>query len=161
MQDAIASFWTSSAYDTCLLLVHPEIRKLENAAGELTVEYDWPHLSIGRQLSAELLSELPERRSRTARRWITNFLDNRALGPVLCTEIDLLFQPTLNLDPLALLRHASRTTRLVVMWPGSYENDVLAYAVPEHSHYRIWRQPDVEAGDRARALGNPVHFPAG
>ena len=107
-------------------------------------EYDWPHLSIGRQLSEALLSELPERRSRTARRWITDFLGERSPGPVLCTRIDLLFEPTLNLDPLALLRRASRTTRLVVMWPGSYENDVLAYAVPEHSHYRTWRQPDVE-----------------
>jgi acyl-CoA reductase-like NAD-dependent aldehyde dehydrogenase len=34
-------------------------------------------------------------------------------------------------------------TRLIVMWPGTYRNGVLAYAVPEHSHYRTWNDPQV------------------
>lgn len=63
--------------------------------------------------------------------------------PVLCTNIDLLFEPTLKLDPLRLMRDVSRVTRLVVTWPGSYVDSVLAYAVPDHSHYRIWRKPEV------------------
>jgi hypothetical protein len=66
-----------------------------------------------------------------------------ASGPVLCTETDLLFEPTLKLNPLSLLRDASRVTRLVVSWPGIYQSDVLAYAAPEHSHYRTWRKPEV------------------
>ena len=64
-------------------------------------------------------------------------------GPVLCTNIDLLFEPTLKLDPLRLMRDVSRVTRLVVAWPGSYVDNVLAYAVPDHSHYRTWRKPEV------------------
>jgi hypothetical protein len=62
-------------------------------------------------------------------------------GPVLCTEIDLLFEPSLELDPLPLLVDISRATRLVIAWPGSYVGGVLAYAAPEHAHYRTWRQP--------------------
>jgi len=58
-------------------------------------------------------------------------------------EIDVLFEPTLKLDPLGLLRQFSRVTKLIVTWPGTYINDVLAYAVPEHSHYRTWRQPGI------------------
>ena len=49
----------------------------------------------------------------------------------------------LKLNPLGLLRHASRVTQLVVTWPGSYLGDVLAYAVPDHSYYRTWRKPEV------------------
>jgi len=64
-------------------------------------------------------------------------------GPVLCTEIDLLFEPTLELDPLRLLCDVGRVARLVVTWPGSYHHDVLAYAVPDHRHYRTWRNPEV------------------
>ena len=66
-----------------------------------------------------------------------------APGPLLLTEIDLLFEPTLHLDVLALLRQASRTTSLVVTWPGSYANGILAYAVPQHGHYCTWHKPEV------------------
>jgi hypothetical protein len=59
------------------------------------------------------------------------------------TDIDLLFEPTWALDPLALLRSASRSARLIVAWPGTYAHDTLAYAVPEHSAYRTWRRPGV------------------
>jgi len=65
------------------------------------------------------------------------------LGPLLVTQIDLLFEPSLRLDPLTLLRGLSRQRPLLVAWPGSFQNGVLAYAVPEHSHYRIWPRPDL------------------
>ncbi len=143
MHNAITAFLTTSAYHPCLLLVHPEVRRLEDAANELVSAYEWPRLSVGRELSTVLLSDPPIRRSRTARRWMETRLDQMAPGPVLCTEIDLLFEPMLKLNPLGLLCHASRVTRLVVTWPGSYLDDVLAYAVPGHSHYRTWRKPEV------------------
>jgi hypothetical protein len=146
MHDAIAAFLTTSAYYPCLFLVHSDVGRLEDAADELAATYGWPCLSVGRELSLALLSEPPARRSSAARRWMETRLREMVPkngSPVLCTEIDLLFEPTLRLDPLRLLRDASRATRIVVTWPGSYEKDVLAYAVPEHSHYRTWRQPDV------------------
>jgi hypothetical protein len=141
MHDAVTDFLSTS--HTCLLLVHPEIRRLEDMADELLPVYGWPRLSVGRELSAVLLSEMPRRRSRTARQWMPIRLREMAPGPVLCSEIDLLFEPMLELDPLGLLRDIGRVTRLVVTWPGSYRDDVLAYAVPDHSHYRTWRKPGV------------------
>jgi len=90
-----------------------------------------------------LLSETPQRRSRAARQWMKTHLREMSPDPILCTNIDLLFGLTLELDPLRLMRDASRVARLVVAWPGSYVNDVLAYAVPDHSHYRTWRKPEV------------------
>jgi hypothetical protein len=76
-----------------------------------------------------------------ADRWTKARLGEMAPGPVLCTEVDLLFEPSLKLDPLRLVRDASKRTRLIVAWPGSYVDDVLAYAVPEHHHYRTWHKP--------------------
>jgi hypothetical protein len=143
---AIAAFLTGSTYYPCLLLAHPDVRRLADAADELASTYGWPRLCIGRELSAALLPEPPARRPGAARRWVEIRLRELApagRSPVLCTEIDLLFEPTLRLDPLRLLREASRATLLVVAWPGSYADDVLAYAVPEHGHYHTWRQPGV------------------
>jgi len=88
------------------------------ANGLLSV-YDWPRLSVGRELCPVLLSETLQRRSRAVRQWMKTHLGNISSGPVLCTNIDLLFEPTLKLDPLRLMRDVSRVTRLVVTWPGS------------------------------------------
>ena len=141
MHNAITDFLRTS--HTCLLLVHPAASRLEDGANELLSVYEWPRLSMSRELSPVLLAETPQRRSRAARQWMKTHLREMSPGPVLCTNIDLLFDPTLKLDPLRLMRDASRVTRLVVAWPGSYVDDVLAYAVPDHSHYRTWRKPEV------------------
>ncbi len=141
MHNAVTDFLNTS--HACLLLVHPEIRRLEDAADELLSTYGWPHLSLGRELSTVLLSQTPQRRPREARQWMKARLGEISPGPVLCTEIDLLFDSTLELDPLSLMRDVSRVSRMVVTWPGSYRRDVLAYAVSDHSHYRTWRKPEV------------------
>jgi hypothetical protein len=141
MHDAVTDFLSTS--HPCLLLVHPEIRNLEDAADALLSVYAWPRLSLGRELCAALLSETPPRRSRAARQWMKARLGGMAPGPVLCSEIDLLFEPALELDPLGLLCDVGRLTRLLVCWPGTCQGDVLAYAVPGHSHYRTWRRPEI------------------
>lgn len=63
-------------------------------------------------------------------------------NPVLCSGIDLLFEPRLKLDPLKLFQKVSQYTPLVVCWPGSYDKGKLAYAVPYHHHYREWSTLD-------------------
>jgi len=127
----------------CLLLVHPDVHRLDEIAHDILSSHDWPHLSVGEELSAALLDEMPERRPLTASRWMKTRIRSLAPGPVLCTGIDLLFEPALSLDPLRLFRDAGRITQVVVIWPGTYQDDVLAYAVPDHAHYCTWRGPDV------------------
>ena len=96
-------------------------------------------LSIGRDLSEFLVKEVESDRIQATIRWLDRTLREQAAGTVVCTDIDLLFHPSLKLDPLVLFRKASRHTELVVLWPGTYSNGVLSYAVPEHKHYRFWK----------------------
>jgi hypothetical protein len=119
------------------------VSKLAEVASEIVSTYGWAHLRVGQELASSLLGAPPAQRGPGVHEWLEAQLKGLAPRPVLFTEIDLLFEPELHLDVLSLLRHASRTARLAVMWPGSYANDLLAYAVPEHAHYRTWRKPDV------------------
>ncbi len=139
----VEDFLESAPYFPCLLLVHPEIKRLRAAADELGESYSWPQLSIGHELSGVLLMVEPERRPRKAVRWVEWKLGGLRPGPLLCVDVDLLFEPSLQVEPLTLFRSNSRATRLVVMWPGTYRNGVLAYAVPEHADYRTWNNPQV------------------
>ena len=143
LEDAIAALLAGTAYYACLLVVDPDPRVLTEEAARLLAAHGWAALSVGRGLSAALLPEPAGIRGRAAQRWMRDRLAELAPGPVLCTETDLLFEPTLGLDPLSLVRRASRATRLVATWSGTYEAGVLAYATPEHGHYRAWSRPDV------------------
>lgn len=139
----VETFLQSDPYYPCLLLVHPRIQRLHEAADILLARYDWPQASIGQELSADLLPVTPGRRPDHAGRWLASRMLKARPGPLLCRDIDLLFEPSLNLEPLTLLRAASRSTRLVVLWPGDYTGAVLSYAVPAHAHYRPVPDPQV------------------
>lgn len=66
-----------------------------------------------------------------------------APGPVLCADVDLLFEPALALDALRVFRETSRVVPLVVLWPGAFTARQLAYAQPAHAHYRVWRRTEL------------------
>ncbi len=139
----IADLLAGNLYFPCVLLVHPTIAALHSAQQSLASQQQWPTVSVGGFLSAAL-SELPFRFwQRTAQRSFDDEMLRHAPGPAICTDIDLLFEPSLRLDPLKLMRDASRQTPMVVMWPGQYQDNWLSYAVPEHAHYRTWRPTDL------------------
>jgi hypothetical protein len=130
----------SQPYD-CLLLVHPYIQILEKLSTEIQ-ESGVSHLNISKELSTSLMTVSASERSRFSQKWLIDILATFQNGPVLCTGLDLLFDPSLNIDPLSLIRQAARIKQLVVLWPGEYSSNTLSYAVPEHHHFRTWKVTD-------------------
>lgn len=142
VQKVIHNFITSDSYTDCLIITHPDIAVLGDGIAELRGDSDWPILDIGQELSKELLFIQPGKRSPHTRDWLNGIANKMESEPIVCANISLLFEPSLDLDPLALFRHLGRNKKLIVMWPGRYHGDVLSYAVPEHQHYRVWQKPD-------------------
>jgi hypothetical protein len=128
----------------CTLIVESDIRRLHQCQDAFLQSHPARYLAIGRGLSQALLEVPLQERTRAAREWLETAIREKAPGPVFCADTDILFEPSLQLDPLALFRHISRVVPMVVFWAGIYQNGVLTYAVPEHGHYRIWRKPEVE-----------------
>ena len=119
------------------LVVDPDIQTLTQFQAGLSRE--WKAISIGKELSSYLISQEVTDYPQTIHKWLDGYLRGKAPGPVICIDIDILFYPTFNLDPLTLFRQISRHTRLILLWPGTYKDGVLSYAVPEHQHYRFWK----------------------
>lgn len=134
----VQDFLVAKLYEACLLFVHPNPFRLEEATSQLEERYGWRRWLVSHELGAALLDVPVHDRESAARRWFRADVDARRLGPILVTDIALLFEPSFLLDPLRLMLEASRLTPLIVAWPGILEGDRLAYAVPEHSHYRTW-----------------------
>jgi hypothetical protein len=145
LQATIDRFLAARPFYPCLLLVHTDIMPLQQVSERLLSKYNWPALSIGAVLSETLLHVAPRHRPHEAQRTFIDAVRQLAPRPILCTDIDLLFEPTLDLDPLRLLRETSRVTPLIVTWPGSFTNKVLAYATaqPPHAHYRAWTKTEL------------------
>jgi hypothetical protein len=126
----------------CTIFVDLDVQNLSKVLA--TLPEAWQRFALGQELSNALLSE-GVNRTMVARQWLEKTLISMTPGPVICMDIDLLFEPSLALDPLVIFQHIARHTKLVVLWPGNYKDGVLSYASPEHSHYRFWRNPqDVE-----------------
>jgi hypothetical protein len=58
-------------------------------------------------------------------------------------DVELLFDPTLHLEPLRALKAASRSRILLVLWPGTYEDHKLTYAEPGHPEYKRYGPADL------------------
>lgn len=117
---------------------HPAIGTLRRAVEDLQAAHGWPLLSVNRTLTEALAPLPPERRGLAAEPALARALEATAGDPVILTDITLLFEPQLSLDPLRLLTRLAARRRLVVAWPGMVAGDSLAYAVPGHRHHRTW-----------------------
>ena len=53
------------------------------------------------------------------------------------SEIEILFDRLLSLDPIKLLKSAARNRSIIVNWPGKidFNSNSLSYATPGHSEY--------------------------
>ena len=128
---------------SCVIVVDTDVQALNKRLKEIPDE--WERVSIGKELSSFLLLADTTDRSRDIYIWLENYLREKASDPVVCLDIDLLFEPSLKLEPLNIFLKISRYTKLIVLWPGSYKDGVLSYARPGHQHYRFWRNPqDIE-----------------
>ncbi|WP_445669135.1 BREX-3 system P-loop-containing protein BrxF [Niallia sp. FSL W8-0635] len=58
----------------------------------------------------------------------------------LLQHIDILFDPVLQVHPVRLLENISKTYKIVVEWPGKYEDDQLYYAEYGHPEYFSCRE---------------------
>ncbi|MHB8806017.1 MAG: BREX-3 system P-loop-containing protein BrxF [Anaerolineaceae bacterium] len=130
----------SQSYD-CILFVHPYIQKLERISNEIS-KLGVAYFNVSKELSTSLMPISTNERSSFSQKWFMNTLTSFENGPILCTCPDLLFDPSLEIDPYALFRQAARGIRLIVLWPGEYSSNTLSYAVPEHHHFRTWKVTD-------------------
>jgi hypothetical protein len=106
---------------------------------ELAKRYQTSVLSVGAALGRALLSVPVSRRHLQAPDLLRELSDNAAAsGLILLDDIELLFDRTLQLNPLDLLKRHAHARRVVAAWPGELQDNRLSYASmghPEHQDY--------------------------
>jgi hypothetical protein len=98
-------------------------------------------LNIGSALGSRLAA-IPQRQRHLQTNTILRELaDQYAVGDLLLLDnLELLFDRTLQLDPLDLLKRHAHARRVVAVWPGLLRDARLSYAEmghPEHQDYGL------------------------
>lgn len=122
------------------ILVHRDTRVLDARAQALSEQQGWLLLDVGKAVSARLLQVPVQQRATQTLPVLEDALRCIPGEPRGLYRIDLLFEPSLELDPLHLFERLASRWRLIVFWPGDLQNGTLTYAGPEHAHYRAWKR---------------------
>jgi len=127
-----------------LVIVNHSVKELEKIADRIISEYHFSFVCLGKEISQLLITEPQSLYTYMTVDWLSKQINELEDEPVLLKNIDLLFDPSLGLDPLTLFKQISKVKELIVLWPGEFNNKNLSYASPEHAHYRTWASPGVE-----------------
>ena len=98
-------------------------------------------LNIGSALGSRLAAIPQKQRPLQTNTILRELADKHAVGDLLLLDnIELLFDRTLQLDPLDLLKRHAHARRVVAVWPGELRDGRLIYAEmghPEHQDYSL------------------------
>ena len=103
-------------------------------------------LNVGSELGRRLAVIPQKQRHLQAGTVLRELADEHAKGDLLLMDnIELLFDITLQLNPLDLLKRHAHSRRVVAVWPGELRDGRLAYADMGHSEYRDYATDGVVA----------------
>ncbi|MEM5493386.1 BREX-3 system P-loop-containing protein BrxF [Hoeflea sp. AS16] len=124
-----------------VLLIGPPRSGKSNLLVQLAAHRKMRVLSLGATLGRELLTTPSTRRHLQAADIFKELADDFAShGLLLIDNIELLFDKTLQVSPLDLLKRHAHARRVVAVWPGDLRESRLSYATtghPEHQDYGI------------------------
>ena len=97
-----------------------------------------PLINVNLELSQRLLELTERQRPLRVRVLLDRIVAEPDCEIVVLDNTEILFDVTLQQDPLRLLQEVSRSRTVVVAWNGSIEGGHLHYAVPGHPEHRSY-----------------------
>lgn len=101
------------------------------------------YLELSEQLCERLLPLSCNDRSRHVSDIIAQMLNGIASDVVWLDRIQVLFEPTLELDPLRQLQDLARLKPIVAIWPGQITERFLTFSVPGRDDYQSYSANDL------------------
>jgi hypothetical protein len=127
-----------------ILLVGPsrsgKTQLLRQLGHKLSIE----PLNVGMELGRRLAATPNSKRGFSAGELLREIADReRTEDPLLLDNLELLFEPGLQINPLDLVRRLAHSKRVVAVWPGELRGDRLVYADMSHPEHRDYSRDGV------------------
>lgn len=122
-----------------VLLVGPSRSGKTQLLRQLGAKLGIEPLNVGLDLGRRLAATPVNKRGFSAGELLREIaLRERVGDPLLLDNLELLFEPSLQINPLELVKGLAHSKRIVAVWPGELRGDRLIYADmshPEHCDY--------------------------
>ena len=104
---------------------------------ELGAKFNMEPLNVGLELGRRLAAMPNNKRGFSAGELLREIADQeRHEDPLLLDNLELLFDPGLQINPLDLVRRLAHSKRIIAVWPGELRGDRLIYADMSHPEHR-------------------------
>lgn len=130
------------------------------ASGKTTVlqsvarRLGYPLVNVNLELSRRMLDLTRARRSQQVDRLLKDAIATVASDVVLLDSLEILFDTSLEVEPLRLLQMLSRNRTLVASWSGRFQDGTLTYAEPGHPEFARFKPIEaavITVGDSANS----------
>ena len=127
-----------------ILLVGPSRSGKTQLLRQLGAKLNIEPLNVGLELGRRLAATPNNKRSFSAGELLREITDKeRTEAPLLLDNLELLFEPGLQINPLDLVRRQAHSKRVVAVWPGELRGDRLVYADMSHPEHREYSRDGV------------------
>jgi RNase adaptor protein for sRNA GlmZ degradation len=127
-------------YHCLVLLVGPQGSGKTAAIQALAKSQAYPLINVNLQLCKAMLELTRSQRTRQVERLFKAVVGDASAKVVLLDNLEVLFEPGLEVEPLRLLLNASRNQTLVAAWNGTFRDGTLVYAEPGHPEFAQYKQ---------------------
>ena len=132
----------ASQYFRLVILAGPptsgKTAALQAVAGNLGTQL----VNVNLELSKKMLELTRTQRSRQVERLLKEVIAAAPGEVVLLDNLEILFDTSLEVEPLRLLQVSSRNRTIVASWNGSFQGGTLAYAEPGHPEFIQFKQTE-------------------
>ncbi len=101
-----------------------------------------PLVNVNLELSKSMLELTRTQRSRQVERLLKEVIAAASGDVVLLDNLEILFDTSLEVEPLRLLQLISRNRTIVASWNGNFQVGTLTYAEPGHPEFIQFKQTD-------------------
>ncbi len=120
-----------------ILLVGPGRSGKTQLLRQLGAKLNIEPLNVGLELGRRLAATPNNKRGFSAGELLREIADkDRTEAPLLLDNLELLFEPGLQINPLDLVKRLAHSKRVVAVWPGELRGDRLVYADMSHPEHR-------------------------
>lgn len=126
-----------------ILIVAPSGSGKTTILQELSRRKNYPIINVNLQFAARLKELSKSQRRLRADQLLAEIVAQSGNSLVLLDNIEILFEVSLKLNPMALLKKISRNRPVIASWSGSVDGIRLIYAQQGHPEYGIYDLEDI------------------
>lgn len=152
--------YTGELYHRLIILVGPAGSGKTAVLKDVHEQTRFPIISVNLELSRRMLDLTERQRALGLPRIFEEIVGASKADVVLLDNVEVLFDVSLQQDPLRLLQRISRNRTVVAAWSGFIDGENMVYATPDHPEYQRYPVRDflcVSASNVERQASEGIH----